>query len=101
MERFEAEMVAADRGGAYVFVPDDVVAALGETVTVTVERDTGDRTVTVPEDLRAALAGAGLDGPFAALSYSHQREYVRWIEEAKRPATRERRIAGTVERLQG
>ncbi len=36
---------------------------------------------------------------FGKLSYTHQREYVRWIEEAKRPDTQQRRIAGTIERL--
>ncbi len=30
---------------------------------------------------------------------SHQREYVEWVEEAKRPETRARRIASTVERV--
>ena len=33
---------------------------------------------------------------FAALSASCQREYVQWIAEAKRPQTRERRIASAL-----
>jgi uncharacterized protein YdeI (YjbR/CyaY-like superfamily) len=33
------------------------------------------------------------------LSYSHKREYVNWIEEAKRAETRQRRIAKAVEML--
>jgi uncharacterized protein YdeI (YjbR/CyaY-like superfamily) len=36
---------------------------------------------------------------FDALSFSHQREYVTWIEGAKRADTRQRRVAETVERL--
>jgi uncharacterized protein YdeI (YjbR/CyaY-like superfamily) len=36
---------------------------------------------------------------FSTLSFSHRREYVEWVEEAKRPETRARRIAGTVERV--
>ncbi len=72
---------------------------VGDTVTVTVERDTKERTITVPADLDAALGDAGLRETFRALSYSHQREYVTWVGEAKRPATREKRIAQTVERL--
>ena len=57
--------------------------------------------VTVPDDLAAALAGDDGDATaaFAAMSYTHQREYVEWIDEAKRPATRARRVAGTVERV--
>jgi len=33
------------------------------------------------------------------LEDSHRREYVDWVEEAKRPETRTRRIAKTVERV--
>ena len=143
MERFEAELVAADRGGAYVEVPREVVAALGgggripvratfdgidyrgsivsmgggriigvlkairqqlgkepgDRLAVTVERDDAERTVAVPADLTTALDAAGVKTAFDALSFSHQREHVTWIEEAKRPATRARRVAATVERL--
>jgi uncharacterized protein YdeI (YjbR/CyaY-like superfamily) len=31
------------------------------------------------------------------MSYTHRREYVEWIEEAKREETRHRRIAKAVE----
>jgi hypothetical protein len=75
--------------------------APGDTVSVTVERDDADRSVVVPDDLAAALDPAGLTATFARLSYSHQREYVNWIEEAKKPQTRRRRVAETVERLEG
>jgi uncharacterized protein YdeI (YjbR/CyaY-like superfamily) len=33
------------------------------------------------------------------LSYTRRKEYVRWIEEAKRPETRTRRLQEVVERL--
>jgi Bacteriocin-protection, YdeI or OmpD-Associated/Domain of unknown function (DUF1905) len=72
----------------------------GDRVRVTMEVDTEPRTVRVPADLRAALAGdAGAKAAFAKLSYTHRREYVEWVEEAKRPDTRTRRIAATVERV--
>jgi uncharacterized protein YdeI (YjbR/CyaY-like superfamily) len=64
------------------------------------EADTAERSVVVPHDLRAALTAAGVLDAFATLSYSHQRQHVGWIEEAKRPETRARRIRQTVERLQ-
>lgn len=143
MEEFRAPLVAADRGGAYVVVPSEVVHALGgggripvratfggveyrgsiasmggakvlgvlkaireqlgtepgDVLAVTVERDDAPRTVTVPADLAAALDAAGRSAAFDALSYSHQREYVDWIEEAKRADTRARRIAKTVEQI--
>jgi uncharacterized protein YdeI (YjbR/CyaY-like superfamily) len=36
---------------------------------------------------------------FSALSPSHRREYVEWVTEARTDATRDRRIATTVEWL--
>ena len=71
----------------------------GDRVAVTVERDTGERTVDVPEDLAAALAAAGVREAFDALSYSHRLEHVNAINEAKKPETRERRVAKAVEML--
>ena len=38
---------------------------------------------------------AGVRDRFGALATSHRREFVRWVEEAKRPETRQRRIDGT------
>jgi hypothetical protein len=46
-----------------------------------------------PPSRRAARAA------FDAMSLSHRREYVEWVEEAKRAETRERRIAQAVERI--
>jgi Bacteriocin-protection, YdeI or OmpD-Associated/Domain of unknown function (DUF1905) len=72
----------------------------GDRVRVAMEVDTEPRTVRVPADLRAALADdAAAKAAFAKLSYTHRREYVEWVEEAKRPDTRTRRIAATVERV--
>ena len=56
--------------------------------------------IAIPDDLAAALAAcpktkAAMDG-FAP---SHRRDYLEWITEAKQPATRQRRIAQTVEWL--
>lgn len=69
-------------------------------VDVTMELDTEPRTVTVPPDLRTALAEApNAKAAFAGMSFTHRREYVEWVEEAKRPETRTRRIANTVERV--
>src|SRR5262245_18494498 len=89
-------------GVAYIGLNRDVRAAAGvdagDRVRVAIELDTEPRTVTVPDDLQAAL-GDDRDArkAFEKLSYTHRREYVVWIEEAKRPETRARRVAGTVE----
>lgn len=71
----------------------------GDVVTVTLEVDESERTVPLPDDLIAALEGSGLSATFTALSYSHQREYSSWINEAKKADTRRRRISQTIDRL--
>jgi hypothetical protein len=69
----------------------------GDEVEVTVEEDTEERVVAVPADLKHALKSKpAADRFFKGLSYSHQKEYVRWIEEAKRPETRRTRIEKTL-----
>ena len=68
-----------------------------ETVEVTLALDDAPRTVTAPKDLVAALKKAGTLDAWKALSYTHQREHVAAIEEAKAAETRARRIAKAVE----
>lgn len=68
----------------------------GDVFDVEVEADHTLRTVTVPDDLAAALVGdpesrAFLDG----LSYSRKQAYVSWIELAKKPETRHSRVTQT------
>ena len=75
--------------------------AAGDTVTVVLEADDAPRTIEPPEELARGLAGrAAARTTWERLSYSHRREYVEWIEEAKRPATRERRVARALEMLE-
>lgn len=72
-------------------------AGVGDTVSVVMEVDTAPRSVTVPADLQKALAKSPAQQKFfAALSCSHQKEYVVWIEQAKRPETRANRIQKTL-----
>lgn len=53
---------------------------------------------TLPADLIAALASRPeVQERFLRLPPSHQKEYLRWIEEAKKSETRTRRIAQTLE----
>jgi hypothetical protein len=73
--------------------------APGKVYTVDVVRDTEERTVEVPADLKAALTKAKVLKAFEGYSYSHRKEWVRSVEDAKKPETRERRIAKVVEDL--
>jgi uncharacterized protein YdeI (YjbR/CyaY-like superfamily) len=52
---------------------------------------------TIPADLAQALAKAdGARARFDAMPASHQKEWLRVIEEAKKPQTRQRRIENAV-----
>ncbi len=56
--------------------------------------------IEAPPDLAEALASSDdARALWEALSYSHRKEHVGYIEEAKRPETRARRVAKTVEML--
>lgn len=61
--------------------------------------DRATKTVTVPADLHQALKQAGLTERFANLAFTHRKEHVISVLEAKRPETRENRVAKVVEKL--
>jgi len=91
-------------GGAVLGVQKAIMAEagvrVGDSITVVVRNDEGPREVEVPVDLAEALARNGAArAAFESLSFSHKREYVRSITEAKRPETRARRIELTIEQL--
>lgn len=74
----------------------------GDIVHVIIEEDKEERTVEIPEDLLVLLKNEPetLDY-FNNLSYTHKKEYVRWITEAKKEETRKNRILKAVEMLKG
>jgi hypothetical protein len=75
---------------------------VGDRFDVAIAVDEEPRTVEVPGDLAEALAAdPEAAGAFDRLSFTHRREYVNWITEARKPETRARRVAGTVERVRG
>jgi hypothetical protein len=69
-----------------------------EEVDVEIKLDTAPREVPVPEDLAAAF-DEPVRSAFDALAYTHRKEWVRWVEEARKPETRTARIQKTVESL--
>jgi uncharacterized protein YdeI (YjbR/CyaY-like superfamily) len=72
----------------------------GETLEIRLDLDTDPREVEPPADFVKALKGAPRAWErWQALSYSHQREHVEAIEEAKKPETRARRIENSVRTL--
>jgi hypothetical protein len=72
----------------------------GETVPVTMERDTEQRVITPPADFARALKGnKEAQSLWGKLSYTHRREHVEHIESAKRPETRQRRLEKSIQLL--
>ena len=72
----------------------------GDVVEVSLALDTDERTVDVPEALAVALAAdPAAKAAFDALSYSRQRGHVLAVESAKRPETRDNRVAKIVAEL--
>ena len=70
----------------------------GDTVSVAMQLDEDERTVEVPAYLKKIIASDPKAREFwPRLSFTHQKEYVREIEGAKRPETREKRITAMME----
>ncbi len=72
---------------------------IGDTVEAAIELDAATRAVDVPADAATALAKAKLRKQFDALAFTHQKEHLRAITEAKKPETRQKRIAAMLEKL--
>jgi hypothetical protein len=74
--------------------------AAGDEVDLEVVLDEAPRTVEVPEDLAAALAGTpAYAEAWAGWSFTRQKEAARQLGEAKRPETRARRLDKIVAEL--
>lgn len=73
----------------------------GDVVAVKLLEDTEPRIVEIPADFQALLAkNETVNAFFEKLSYTHKKEYVRWIEGAKKQETRERRKLKAVEMME-
>ena len=72
----------------------------GDTITVELELDTAPRVIAPPADLARALASdRKAASSWEKLSYTNRRKMARGLEEAKKPETRERRLAAAIEKL--
>ncbi len=72
---------------------------IGDTVAVEIWKDEEARTLDVPAPFKEAMGKHGVLPVFERLSYTHRREYCRWITEAKKEETRLRRLQKAVEML--
>jgi hypothetical protein len=82
-------------------IREQIGKSVGDTVTVDVQVDLEERTVEVPGELAAALkTSASARRFFDGLSYTCRKEYARWVGEAKREETRQRRANKALEMLE-
>jgi Bacteriocin-protection, YdeI or OmpD-Associated/Domain of unknown function (DUF1905) len=73
---------------------------VGDILSIELERDDAPRVVKLPDDLAAAFKkDKTAKKMFDGLSYTHQNEYARWINEAKRAATRSDRVTKSIRML--
>jgi bacteriocin resistance YdeI/OmpD-like protein/uncharacterized protein DUF1905 len=81
-------------------VRNEAGVAAGDTVEVRLELDEAPRDVDVPEALATALAADDeARDAFEKLAYTHRKEFARWIADAKRDETRERRVSNAIAML--
>ena len=81
-------------------IREQIGKTFGDEVTISVEPDTEPRLIEIPPDLAKELKkDKEAKAFFDKLSYTHQKEYVTWINEAKKQETRQNRILKTLEML--
>jgi Bacteriocin-protection, YdeI or OmpD-Associated/Domain of unknown function (DUF1905) len=97
-----ATLVPVAGGGHRLYINGGMRAAagvgVGDTVTLDLNAHAPEE-LSVPDDLAAGLEAAGARAAFDALPPSHRRELQRWIDDARTPATRAKRIAGAAEHV--
>ena len=73
---------------------------VGDEIDVVMDVDSAPREVEIPPALLTAFErDAAAKAAFDKLSFTHRKEYARWIAEAKKEETRERRVAKALEML--
>jgi len=95
---FAGTLLPGGSGRHFVVVKKEIRDRLGKSagdgVRIQMDVDLSPAGVVIPDDLTRALtrSSAARSG-FEGMAPSHKKAYVEWIEEAKKPATRTKRIA--------
>ncbi len=103
-ETYQGSLVRMGTPDHILLMRKDIREKIGKTagdiVSIEVEEDTAPRVVAVPKDLQKLLDENPKEKSFfQKLSYTHQKEYVQWIEGAKREETRLRRLNKAIEMM--
>lgn len=74
--------------------------SFGDTVSVELWEDKEERTVEIPEDVQVVFnKNTKAFELYQNMSYTHRKEYMRWITDAKKPETRENRKVKIIEMI--
>jgi len=101
---FRTSIMPVGDGTHYMAITKEMQASAqaraGDSVRVAMAVDTAARVIEIPDDLKAAFAAnPDIEGSFAALAYTHRKEFVDWITAAKKPETRSQRIGKSLEMI--
>src|SRR5258706_1518684 len=81
-------------------IREQIGKTFGDEIKISVEADVEERVVTLPAELKWVFKSDKVaQSAFEKLSYTHQKEYVKWIKDAKKDETRQSRIVKTIEML--
>ena len=81
-------------------IREQIGKTFGDEIQITVEPDLEERVIEIPRDLMKELKkDKEAKAFFDKLSYTHRKEYVNWVTEAKKEETRQSRIIKTIEML--
>lgn len=80
-------------------IREKIQKGAGDTVKVWLKEDSSVRKVEVPDDFKKLLKRFKLETTFDKMSYSHQKEWMLWINAAKKEETRFRRMEKALEKL--
>jgi hypothetical protein len=81
-------------------IREQIGKTFGDEIHVTVEPDLEERVIEIPKDLMKELKKEKeAKAFFDKLSYTHRKEYVNWVTEAKKEETRQNRIIKAIEML--
>jgi bifunctional DNA-binding transcriptional regulator/antitoxin component of YhaV-PrlF toxin-antitoxin module len=72
---------------------------IGDSIEITMQIDNSERVVAIPADFHKILKANKLELAFDKMSYTHRKEYIKWIEDAKKAETRENRIVKAIEMI--
>ena len=80
-------------------IREKIKKGAGDKVDVWLTEDKEERKIEVPSDFIKLLRKNKIEAQFLKMSYTHQKEWVLWVNDAKKEETRLRRMENAVEKL--